>query len=326
MTRVTAQDVARRAGVSRATVSYVLNDHPTQTIPVVTRDKVLRAAAELEYTPLASARNLRRGRSDVVVMLIPDWPLGPVIPAMMESIAQGLAPHGLELFLHRCLKDRPVKKLWRAITPAAVIRTGSLGPEEDEGLRRSQLGFLLELGMAENEDGLVLFPGTAAGRLQAEHLVVRGHERLGFAWPDDPRLEGFAKSRLKGVQLTCRRHGLQPPVVERLSLRRPPGEAVDRWRSQGVTGVCAFNDYLAFAVARAAREQGLGVPQEMAVVGMGNAEWGMFSDPPLTTVAPNPDKIGAAICERLLHGLGLGPPAASPRKTGFLDLIVRNSS
>jgi len=225
MTRVTAQDVARRAGVSRATVSYVLNDHPTQTIPVVTRDKVLRAAAELEYTPLASARNLRRGRSDVVVMLIPDWPLGPVIPAMMESIAQGLAPHGLELFLHRCLKDRPVKKLWRAITPAAVIRTGSLGPEEDEGLRRSQLGFLLELGMAENEDGLVLFPGTAAGRLQAEHLVVRGHERLGFAWPDDPRLEGFAKSRLKGVQLTCRRHGLQPPVVERLSLRRPPGEA-----------------------------------------------------------------------------------------------------
>jgi len=53
--RITAEDVARKAGVSRATVSYVLNNHPHQTIPEATRQKVLEAAAELEYTPLASA-------------------------------------------------------------------------------------------------------------------------------------------------------------------------------------------------------------------------------------------------------------------------------
>ena len=69
--RITAEDVARKAGVSRATVSYVLNNHPHQTIPEATRQKVLEAAAELDYTPLASARILSRGRSDVVVMLIP---------------------------------------------------------------------------------------------------------------------------------------------------------------------------------------------------------------------------------------------------------------
>ncbi|MGB2765491.1 MAG: LacI family DNA-binding transcriptional regulator, partial [Propionicimonas sp.] len=143
--RITAEDVARKAGVSRATVSYVLNNHPHQTIPEATRQKVLEAAAELDYTPLASARILSRGRSDVVVMLIPDWPLGSVLPQVMDSVGDGLAPFGLELFLHRCIPGRPVRNLWNAITPAAVIRVGSLGAEEDESLQRSQIGYLLEL-------------------------------------------------------------------------------------------------------------------------------------------------------------------------------------
>ena len=189
-TRVTAEDVARRAGVSRATVSYVLNNHPHQTIPEATKQKVLEAAAALEYTPLASARILSRGRSDVVVMLIPDWPLGPVLPQVMESVGNGLAPHGLELFLHRCTPGRHVKDLWSAITPAAVIRVGSLGASEDESLRRSQIGYLLELANTELERGLVLFPGVQTGQLQAEHLAAGGiaadEHLLGDDRLDDP--------------------------------------------------------------------------------------------------------------------------------------------
>ena len=70
--RPTGADVARRAGLSRATVSYVLNDTPHQAIPEPTRQRVLAAAAELGYTPSAAGRALRSGHSEVVLLLLPD--------------------------------------------------------------------------------------------------------------------------------------------------------------------------------------------------------------------------------------------------------------
>src|SRR3954454_24687443 len=75
--RPTAADVARRAGVSRATVSYVLNDTPHQAIPSQTRERVRAAAADLGYSPSAAARTLITGRSEVALLLPPDRPIGP---------------------------------------------------------------------------------------------------------------------------------------------------------------------------------------------------------------------------------------------------------
>lgn len=325
--RVTAEDVARRAGVSRATVSYVLNKHPHQTIPDATREKVLRAAEELEYTPLASARILSRGRSDVVVMLIPDWPLGPVLPQVMDSVGTRLAAAGLELFLHRCTPGRPVRSLWNAITPAAVVRVGSLGADEDESLRRSQIGYLLELANTELEKGLVLFPGVQTGRIQAEHLAVRGHRRIGYAWPADPRLEGFATARLEGVRLVCLDLGLDRPDVRTVSLE-PAGfrDAARGWHAAGVTAVCAFNDEIALGLIQAARSQGLDVPGDLGVVGVDNLPWGALADPALTTVAPNPEQIGTVIAEHVLAGVDGSTVATGRLSSTFLSLIVRDSA
>ena len=327
VTRVTAEDVARRAGVSRATVSYVLNNHPHQTIPETTKQRVLEAAAALEYTPLASARILSRGRSDVVVMLIPDWPLGSVLPQVMETVGNGLAPHGLELFLHRCTPGRQVKDLWSAITPAAVVRIGSLGDAEDESLRRSQIGYLLELANTELERGLVLFPGVQTGRLQAEHLAARGHRRIGYAWPADERLEGFATARLEGVRVTCAELGLDLPDVEPVSFDpEQANAAISAWRAAGTTGVCAFNDELAIGLIHSAHAQGLRVPGDVAIVGVDNLPWGALSEPALTTVAPDPDQIGRVITEQVIAGLaGLAAEPAHFSST-FINLIVRDSA
>ena len=326
-TRVTAEDVARRAGVSRATVSYVLNNHPHQTIPEATKQKVLEAAAALEYTPLASARILSRGRSDVVVMLIPDWPLGPVLPQVMESVGNGLAPHGLELFLHRCTPGRQVKDLWSAITPAAVIRVGSLGASEDESLRRSQIGYLLELANTELERGLVLFPGVQTGQLQAEHLAAGGHRSIGYAWPADARLEGFATARLEGVRLACAELGLDLPNVQPVSFDpEETSSAISAWREAGITGICAFNDELAIGLIHASRAQGLRVPDDVAIVGVDNLPWGALSEPALTTVAPNPEQIGRVITEQVVAGLAGVAPKLDRISSGFISLIVRDSA
>jgi DNA-binding LacI/PurR family transcriptional regulator len=325
--RVTADDVARLAGVSRATVSYVLNDHPHQTIPEATREKVRRAAASLDYTPLASARILSRGRSDVVVMLIPDLPLGSVVPAVMDSVAETIAPNGLELFLHRCPPGRDIKNLWNAITPVAVIRLGSLGPENDESLRRSQIGFLVELANSELEQGLVLFPGLETGELQVRHLVERGHLRIGYAWPDDDRVTNFASARLRGVQKACAELGIAEPVVLTLPFN-PAGAAasVDSWREAGVDGICAFNDELALAIIRVAQLRGIEIPQDLAVVGVDDLPQAAFSVPPLSTVAPRPDKMGQFVARRLLDGIAGREPGSLDPSDGFIRLIERDSA
>jgi len=95
--RVTSADVARAVGLSRTTVSYVLNETPGQKIPENTRRRVLDAAASLGYAPSAAARTLRSGRSDVVLCLLPDWPIGVVLGRLLESMSLELGRRGLTL-------------------------------------------------------------------------------------------------------------------------------------------------------------------------------------------------------------------------------------
>src|SRR4051794_41190218 len=90
--RITSADVAREAGVSRTTVSYVLNETPHQKIPDATRQRVLDAVARLEYAPSAAARALQSGRSDVVLCLLPDWPIGPAVRGPLGALPPPPAP------------------------------------------------------------------------------------------------------------------------------------------------------------------------------------------------------------------------------------------
>lgn len=82
--RPTLADVASATGVSTAPVSYVLNDKPGQSIPEHTRERVRAAAAELGYVRSGAARALARGRSDLVLLVVPDVPVGPVLVGLLE--------------------------------------------------------------------------------------------------------------------------------------------------------------------------------------------------------------------------------------------------
>src|SRR3954463_10135494 len=133
--RVTSADVAREAGVSRTTVSYVLNETPHQTIPEATRRRVLEAAARLEYAPSAAARALQSGRSDVVLCLLPDWPIGPTVGTLLEHLSAALAAEGLTLLAHPRGAGTDVgSQVWKAITPAAVIAYEDFQDQEVEAI------------------------------------------------------------------------------------------------------------------------------------------------------------------------------------------------
>lgn len=328
--RPTSADVARLAAVSRATVSYVLNDTPHQSIPEATRRRVLAAAAELGYTPSAAARALRSGRSDIVLALLPAWPIGPAMGGFMEQLSAALAEEGLTLLAYQQVTGRgDLAQLWKAVSPVAVLNFGQLGQAEADSIRAAGVDVTLSLlggshgGPALDADRL-----KRTGRIQAEHLAARGHARIGYAYPDDPRLRALAEARLDGVRMTCAQLGLGEPDVRIVPLiSQPAADAVAAWRkaSPPVTGICAYNDQLALAVLAGMRAHGLHAPQDMTVVGVDDIPTAALADPPLTTVTGDPAVLARHTVRHIIAALNGERPPSRPGPDP-MRLLVRESA
>ena len=323
--RPTGADVARLAGLSRATVSYVLNNTPHQAIPEPTRQRVLAAAAELGYTPSAAGRALRSGHSEVVLLLLPDWPIGPSVGHLIEDLSTALAAEGLTFVTHPLSAGRPVSEVWKALTPAAVVSFGELDEAEARRLEGAGIELAVALFGDRGEDRAMNLPEQRAGRLQAEHLAVAGHRRLGYAWPDDSRLVGFATPRLEGVRHTCADLGLDQPVVRTVPVE-PEGAAaaVRLWADAGVTGICAYNDEVALAVLAGARRAGLDVPADLAVVGVDNIPAAAVAVPALTTVERDTGAVAGYIAETITRRLDGRPAPVRPGSD--IHTVVRRES
>src|SRR5215218_6605116 len=169
--RTTATDVAREAGVSQATVSYVLNDTPGQTISEETRQRVRAAMDRLGYTPHAAARALRRGHSDAVLFVLPDWPLGAALAALIEGLTDGLEPHGLSVLTRRTSAARPLAGLWRSLAPAAVVSLEGVDPVESHAMTESGVSVISALlRPSPTADGVLAVSHSLIGGLQVQHL------------------------------------------------------------------------------------------------------------------------------------------------------------
>ena len=325
--RITSADVAREAGVSRATVSYVLNDVPHQKIAEPTRRRILEAAARLGYAPSAAARALRSGRSDLVLCLLPDWPIGPTVGDMLQQLSAALADEGLTLLAHPHAGDtRPIAELWKAVTPAAVVTFENFDEQEQAAMRAAGVELAVAL-FAKAGQGRLDFgiPQQRSGRVQAEHLAATGHRRLGYAYPDDERLRVFAEPRLDGVRMACADLGLDQPLVLPVPLDPgPAADAVRAWRDAGVTGVCAYNDEIALAVLAGLRELGLTAPGDLALVGVDDIPAARLASPPLTTVTSGQGVVAQHLARAIVASLA-GKPM--PRRPGSDTVqLVRRAS
>jgi DNA-binding LacI/PurR family transcriptional regulator len=326
--RVTSADVARLAGVSRATVSYVLNDTPQQTISAGTRTRVLDAATRLGYAPSAAARTLRTGRSDVVLCLLPDWPIGNEAGATLSNLATELARQGLTLVVHPGNREqRPGGEIWKAIIPAAVIAWTEFTDGETAALRAAGValvtGLLAQGGAGDRREPV---PQQLIGRRQAEHLAGAGHVRLGYAYPDDDRVRIFAEPRLAGVRDACRRRRVPGPAVETVAL--DPGAAaaaVRRWQAAGVTGVCAYNDEIALAVLSGVRLLGLEVPGDLAVIGVDDIPAARLAAPALSTVTTDQAALAAYLAASVVAALRGRPGPAVP-SADLIRVVGRDSA
>lgn len=330
MRNVTSADVARDSGVSRTTVSYVLNDTPGAAISEETRARVRASAERLGYTPSAAARTLRRGRSDLVLYVLPDWPLGPAVDTLLDHLAGELAERGLSLLVHHLRTGRPLSDLWRTVIPRAVVGFTAFSPEDREAMRRAGIQVLGNLDDADpGVEGTFSASQRSIGRLQARHLHTRGHEVIGYAAATDPRVRQFVELRLDGVRAECAEAGHPAPVVQPVDLTLDSAvSAVRAWREHTppVTAVAAYNDEVAIALLAGLRAEGLTAPDDVAVVGVDDVPAAQFTVPPLTTVSQSLDEQARQLAATVVAGLEGDAEAPQPARRETLELVVRESA
>lgn len=322
--RITSEDVARAAGVSRTTVSFVLNNRPGKSIPEETRRRVLEAAKELDYRPHASARTLAAGRSELVLLSIPDTRLGPGTSRFVEELTTALAEHGLTLITHLAgAHGRSLPDVCATVNASAVVGLSPFDTETTDALYRAGAEVVLPLPDARGDLGDAM---EVVGRLQADHLIAQGHRVLGYAMPIHPGLREMSGGRLAGVTTACAAAGLAPPAVEALGLEMADASrAVARWRSSDVTGVCAYNDETAIAVLAGLRDHGLAAPSDVAVVGVDDIPTAKLAVPPLTTVRFDVHEAGRWRAEAIVAALA-GRQLESHTDFGGPRLVRRGSA
>ncbi|MFG2953664.1 LacI family DNA-binding transcriptional regulator [Streptomyces sp. NPDC048291] len=304
--RVTLNDVAAASGVSRATVSFVLNDDPRQTISAATRDRVRQAARDLGYVPHGVARALREGASRVVILTIDSSMEGNYSRSYVQGLDDELAAHG-HVLLVRHGRDTPsaTQRVLDAIVPRAVIHFGEsylTGHElEDQGR-----GW---------QDGL-----AAHCALQIRHLAERGHTHMALALPADGSPLGAARLRFTGQ--AARELGIPVPgsfVVPESRSACDGAVATLLAGTPEVTAIAGFNDDVALRVLASLRELGRSVPGDLAVIGFDDTEYGELAAPSLTTV-----HIDAEAHGRLGARIALGLDTAGLRPVPA-RIIVRQS-
>ncbi|WP_060882141.1 LacI family DNA-binding transcriptional regulator [Streptomyces scabiei] len=320
--RVTSSDVAREAGVSRATVSFVLNGTKGQTISESTRQRVLEAAARLRYAPSAEARTLSRGRSDVVLLYQPPQLPLTDLGTLVEFLSAEFAAVGLTAVIHPWSR-RPDGDVWTVITPVAVL-AWDLPDNDVAAMRRNGVRAVVSL-TAESDPVAQWIWGArenSIARLQVERLLRAGHRRLGYARPHDERLAEASEMRLKALQGACAEHGVPGPVALAVPCDEVgAGAAVEAWRGMtpAVTGVCAHDDVAALAVLAGLREQGLAAPSDLAVIGAVGSPAARLAAPPLTMVAVDMRDTARHLVEAIISLLDGRPVPIGPEVTRVIE-------
>ncbi|WP_433381218.1 LacI family DNA-binding transcriptional regulator [Actinoplanes sp. CA-142083] len=268
--RATLKDVAAASGVSRATVSFVLNDTPNQTISPATRERVLRTARNLGYKPHGLAKALREGASRIVVLHIESNLEGNYSRSYIHGLDQELAAHDHVLLVrHGPPTDSATRQILDAIRPRAVLRFGEI----------YRTGHELEDVGGGWHDGL-----AAHAAMQIRYLASRGHTRIALATPVDPPL---GEVRLRFADQAALAAGIPPLVSFVMPRPRPAGaDALAAFRADhpAVTAIAGYDDDTALRTLTALQDLGLSAPADLAVIGFDDTEYGALATPALTTI------------------------------------------
>lgn len=319
----TIKDVARRAGVSVATVSRVMNG----TAPVLaqTRERILTAARELHFTPNASARSLSTRRTTALGVVLPDLH-GEFFSELLRGLDRVAQQHGRHLLVSSSHHDPhgiavALRAMHGRVDGLIVMAPDVPANALAESLPRNLPTVLVNCAeRSDTDEGparirMLGVDNVGGAMAMVRHLASLGHRRIGFVAGASDNAD--ARERLIGYERAMAELGLEAPSGYRVG-----GDFSEEsgWRaaqslldaSPRPTAIVAANDMMALGALRAARERGLVVPADISVAGFDDIPTARYVTPPLTTVRVDVESLGAHAATLLLALMTTTDGDASP--------------
>ena len=333
---VRMKDIAKELGVSAVTISKVLRGHPD--IGQATTERVLQRVKELQYRPNLLARGLVTGRTSLIAFVVPDL-VHSFFAEIAISLSNVLRQRGYTILITWTAEDAALQlsemqHLLSVGIDAMVVATSGSDITAFRMLEERGVPYvLLDRDVPELKAPFVGVDDLQVGKLATQHLIENGCKRIGHIQgpamtPGDLRLEGY-KQALKTAGLPGREHYIVTPVEG-----GPRGfdhgfEAATRLLQQKprVDGIFCFNDPLAVGAIEAVLAAGLRIPEDVAIIGVGNHPLARALRLPLSTVDQDVDALGSKTAKVVLSLLEKPGKATAPRRSVLKPkLIVRATS
>lgn len=323
------KDVAEAAGVSTATVSRVLSEHPHVRQEV--RQRVLAAVGKLQYRPNLIARNLRSQQSTTLGLIVSDI-RNPFFTAISRSVEDTAYAHGFSVLLCNTDEDPEKEALYLRLMRDEQVAGMIFSPTQNAITRFGELQLelptvLIDRALRSGDVDSVMLDNAAAAYELTEHLIGQKYRRIAA-------IVGAASTtgtdRRSGYEDALREHGLKldPQLIRSVAPRFETGAAVTRellQLAQPPDAILAGNSLLAAGALRAIRDTGLRIPDEIGLVCFDETTWATLVEPAVTLIAQPTDEIGKTATELLLQRIGNADrPARKVIMRG--ELRVRGSS
>lgn len=320
-------EVARKANVSPATVSRVLNDSPN--VGETYRESVMAAVADLGYRPNRLARNLRRQQADMIGVVVSDIE-NPHFTEMVRAVEDQAYGQGYRVLLCNTDEDPEKQSFYLSALAQERVLGVILSPTDANG---AEIGQLLDLDipivgfdrmLADARADAVTADNVGAAEIATRHLAEGGHR--GIALVNGPseietseeRRTGYERAMhaaglpLQEVAADFRIEGGRRATLELMELPDPP------------TALVVTNNLMTIGAMRALRSAGVGVPDDVALVAIDDPFWSELTDPPLTTLAQPVRRMAEGSMSLLTERMG-GGRSQSKRLSFPMELRVRVS-
>jgi len=334
--RSTSMDVAKKAGVSRTTVSFVLNNVPGMSISESTRKKVLDAAQFLNYYPNVAGRKLVSGKSNTIGLILCQSPEQVFADAFLPQVIFGVEQAAMEQSFHVMLKQvepNDTNGYIRLINENHVDGIILSGPRQDDTeiirLHSEGVPVMLMGQLPDTRIPFVDIDAASGAETAVRHLIELGHKKIAII-TNAPLTYTSAQQRQNGYLQALQKAGLQisNDLIKEGNYTPASGfEQMNELLNQSIrpTAVFIASDVVAMGAILAIKRAGLRIPEDIAIAGFDDIPLAAYFDPPLTTIQVPAYGLGWAVSERLIRLIrneGLDQNGVFLKS----ELIVRESS
>ncbi len=326
------EQIAKLSGVSRSTVSRVINNDPN--VSIVTREKVMQVVKRVNYAPNAAARGLAAGRTHVLGLVIPMGVAAlftdPYFPILIQGVSSACnaREYSVMLWLAEPEYERRMIRqiMYSGLVDGVIVSSMLLNDSLVQALSDSDRPFMLVGRHPTNTHASYVDADNIGGAREAvTHLLRLGRTRVATITGPQNMIAGA--DRLVGYQAALRDRGLPSDsglIVEGDFTETGGYRAMQQLLTRHPDAIFAASDIMAFGALRALREAGLHVPEDVAIIGFDDLPQSARCEPPLTTVRQPTYRLGTTTVDTLLDLIEY--PDSSPRRIVLpTELVVRAS-